>query len=51
LQPLANGDTQLRLRSDLRLTSGFNLYAAPWVDAIMRSIQNSILGIVRARAE
>ena len=34
-----------------RWTTRFNLYAQPWVDAIMRSIQVNILEVVRARAE
>jgi hypothetical protein len=51
LEPSADGGTRLRLRSDLRLTTGFNVYAAPWADAIMRSIQTNILAIVRTRAE
>jgi hypothetical protein len=28
-----------------------HLYATPWADAIMRSIQENILEVIRARAE
>lgn len=41
----------LDLTSELRLSTHFNLYATPWADAIMRSIQENILEVVRVRAE
>ena len=41
----------LDLTSELRVSTHFNLYATPWVDAIMRSIQLNILEVIRKRAE
>ena len=46
-----NGQVTLDLTSELRVSTHFNLYAAPWADAIMRSIQENILEIIRVRAE
>ena len=51
LEPRSDGTVLLHLASELRLSTRFNLYAQPWVDAIMRSIQVNILEVVRARAE
>jgi hypothetical protein len=51
LEPLADGTVRLHLTSELRLSTHFNLYAQPWVDAIMRSIQRNILEVLKARAE
>ena len=51
LEPRSDGALRLHLTSELRLTTHFNLYAQPWVDAIMRSIQRNILGVLKARAE
>jgi len=51
LEPQADGTVRLHLTSELRLTTHFNPYAQPWVDAIMRSIQVNILEVLRARAE
>jgi hypothetical protein len=41
----------LELTSELRVSTRFNLYATPWADAIIRSIQENILEIIRARSE
>jgi len=51
LEPRSDGVLRLHLTSELRLTTHFNLYAQPWVDAIMRSIQRNILEVLKARAE
>jgi uncharacterized protein YndB with AHSA1/START domain len=46
-----DGGVVLHLASELRLSTHFDFYAALWVDSVMRSIQENILGVVRARAE
>lgn len=46
-----DGAVILDLTSELRVSTRFNLYAAPWADAIMRSIQENILEIIRERSE
>lgn len=51
LQPLAGGGTRIVLTSEHRVTTPFNAYAAMWTDLVMRSIQSSILDIIKARAE
>ena len=38
-------------KNSVRVSTHFNLYAAPWADAIMQSIQNNILEVIRRRAE
>jgi hypothetical protein len=51
IRPGRDGGVILDLTSELRVSTRFNLYAAPWADAIMRSIQENILEVIRARAE
>jgi hypothetical protein len=51
LEPLSNGDTLLHLASRERISTHFNPYAGLWTDFIMRDIQNSILVVVKNRAE
>lgn len=51
IRPAPDGGVILDLTSELRVSTHFNLYAAPWADAIMRSIQENILEIIRTRAE
>jgi hypothetical protein len=51
IRPGRDGGVILELTSELRVSTRFNLYAAPWADAIMRSIQENILEIIRRRAE
>jgi hypothetical protein len=51
LEPLANGDILLHLRSRQRLNTDFNAYAALWTDAVMRNLQQSILEVVKHRCE
>ena len=51
LEPRPDGTVLLHLASELRVSTHFNAYARPWVDAIMRSIQVEILEVLRKRAE
>ena len=41
----------LHLRSQYRLSTPFNFYAALWSDAVMRSIQENILHVIQTRCE
>jgi hypothetical protein len=50
IQPTAQG-VRLRLTSNLRVSTHLNPYAGPWADAIMRSIQETILAVEKKRAE
>ncbi|MGH7622613.1 MAG: hypothetical protein ACREMU_09770, partial [Gemmatimonadaceae bacterium] len=43
--------TRLVLRSRHRVSTPFNPYAGWWTDRVMRSIQDNILQVHRARAE
>jgi hypothetical protein len=51
LQSLDAGHTRLVLRSRHRVSTPFNPYAGWWADRIMRSIQDNILAVHKARAE
>lgn len=51
LESLPDGDTLLHLSSRERVSTHFNAYAGFWTDAVMRSIQSSILQVIRHRAE
>jgi hypothetical protein len=51
LEPLANGDTLLHLTSHQRLSTDFNAYAGLWSDAVMQSLQTSILEVIQHRCE
>ena len=51
IEPRPGGRVVLHLASELRVTTHFNFYSRLWVDSIMRSIQENILEVVRARAE
>jgi len=51
LEPLANGDILLHLTSHQRLSTNFNGYAGLWTDAVMQSLQNSILAVIQHRCE
>jgi hypothetical protein len=51
LEPLANGDTLLHLSSRERVSTHFNVYAGFWTDAVMRSVQSSILQVIKHRSE
>ena len=50
IEPTAQG-VRLRLTSNLRVSTHLNAYAGPWADAIMRSIQETILAVEKKRAE
>ncbi len=51
LEPLPNGDTLLHLTSHQRLSTDFNIYAGFWSDAVMQSLQTSILEVIQHRCE
>jgi hypothetical protein len=51
LHPVDGRRTRLVLRSRHRLSTRFNLYAGWWADRVMRSIQDNILHVHKARAE
>lgn len=51
LQPREDGGTHVVLVSRHRLSTRFNAYASLWSDAILRSVQASILDVVAERAE
>lgn len=51
LRPISPTRTLLVLRSEHRVSTHFNPYAAWWADHIMASIQRNILQILRNRAE
>jgi hypothetical protein len=50
LEPRADG-VLVRLISRERVSTHFNPYAGAWTDAVMRSIQNEILEVIRQRCE
>lgn len=50
IEPVAGG-VVLHLTSRYRISTLFNFYAGPWSDFVMRSIQESILEVIRARSE
>ena len=51
LEPAPGGETMLYLQSRERLSTDFNAYAGLWTDAVMKTLQNSILQVIRARCE
>lgn len=51
IEPVGNGDVILHLLSQERLSTDFNGYAGIWSDAVMRSLQESILSVVKNRCE
>jgi hypothetical protein len=51
LQPLADGSTQLVLKSHQRLSTNFNFYARLWTDFIMSDLQSAIMEVIRKRCE
>jgi hypothetical protein len=50
IEPRGDGCV-LHLESRLRVSTTFNAYAGPWADALMRSIQEQILAVIRTRCE
>jgi hypothetical protein len=51
IESLGPGRVRLHLASDLWVATHFNWYASLWANAIMRSIQRTILEVEKARAE
>ncbi|HEX4007582.1 MAG TPA: hypothetical protein VHX60_15510 [Acidobacteriaceae bacterium] len=51
IEPVGAGDVILHLESQERLSTDFNGYAGLWSDAVMRSLQKSILEVLKARCE
>ena len=51
IEVLSASRCRLHLTSRHRLTTRFNGYAGWWSGLIMSEIQNTILGVIRARAE
>jgi hypothetical protein len=51
IEPIAGGNVILHLESQERLSTDFNGYAGMWSDAVMRSLQESILQVVKNRCE
>ncbi|HVS00764.1 MAG TPA: SRPBCC family protein [Thermoanaerobaculia bacterium] len=51
IEPLPGGKLRLHLASRHRVSTRFNVYSGLWADAIMRSIQNNILDVIRRRCE
>lgn len=50
IEPLASG-VRLHLKSEHRLSTHFNWYASLWSALLMKDIQNSILLVIKQRAE
>jgi hypothetical protein len=51
LDPLGPDRTRLRLTSEHRVSTRFNVYAGWWANRVMRSIQSNILQVLHDRAE
>ena len=51
IEARADGRVVLHLASEMRVSTTFNLYAGWWADRVMASIQDHILGLVKARSE
>ncbi|MDR3735165.1 MAG: hypothetical protein P4L10_06470 [Acidobacteriaceae bacterium] len=51
IEPQQDGSIRLRLVSQERLSTDFNWYAGLWSDAVMRSLQQSILEVIQHRCE
>lgn len=51
LQPVSASHTILVLRSEHRVSTRFNPYAAWWADRVMESVQRNILVVLKERAE
>ena len=51
IEPLADGQIRLRLRSEHRLTTRFNQYGSLWTRFFLNDFQAYILGVIKARAE
>ena len=51
IEPRTDGAVTLHLRSRHRLSTTFNPYAGLWTDFVMRDTQQSILEVIKQRAE
>jgi hypothetical protein len=51
IEPISTGQVRLHLESRLRVSTHLNWYAGRWADAIMASIQRTILVVEKKRAE
>ncbi|HEY6445789.1 MAG TPA: hypothetical protein VIY53_04960 [Acidobacteriaceae bacterium] len=51
IEPVGGGQVILHLASRERLSTDFNGYAGMWSDAVMRSLQQSILEVIKNRCE
>lgn len=51
IEPLGTGEVLLHLTSHQRLSTDFNGYAGLWTDAVMQSLQTSILRVIQHRCE
>ena len=51
IEPVAGGKVILHLESEQRLSTDFNGYAGLWTDAVMSSLQQSILEVIKHRCE
>ncbi len=51
IEPIGSNKVILHLSSTQRLSTRFNAYAGLWTEAVMRSIQNYILVIIKQRCE
>lgn len=51
IEQLDNGNILLHLTSHQRLSTDFNPYAGVWSDAVMQSLQSSILQVIQHRCE
>jgi hypothetical protein len=49
--PLPDGAVLLKLSSDIRVSTRFNFYAEFWAKMLMYDIQNTILKVIKERAE
>jgi hypothetical protein len=51
IQPRPDGDYDLVLRSEQRVSTPFNWYTSLWTDLFMSDIQGTILRVIKARSE
>jgi hypothetical protein len=51
IEPVEGGGVILHLESEQRLSTDFNGYAGLWTEAVMSSLQESILEVIRKRCE
>jgi hypothetical protein len=51
IESLRDGDILLHLSSEERFSTDFNGYAGLWSDAVMKSLQERILQVIKSRCE